>query len=186
MNASLALALLSLFLLLFSRLLDWKLERIDLPVFKNQLANDETLGIKDWFTSTSGNKIGEGRTLIVLRMATFSASARASLASMLTAACGLGLSWFIIATDNPVPPLYEIRVWSAAVTCILLLAAALALFAMLIRGILEPVPVHSADEKVLLLLRDWMRRHRHLRFLTPYVTLVFAANAVAVVVAVGI
>lgn len=186
MNAALAFAILSLVLQISGRLFDWKMATIDLPIFSHQLSDYEPLGIRKWFSSTEGNAIGEGRTRVVLRMAMLSASTRATLTSFLTCLVGLGATCLIVATARPAPFLVGARMGLALAFGVIVLAAMILLFVRLIHASLCPVPINAANATRRTRFLAFARRHVQLQYLTMYSSVIFIANAVTIITALGV
>lgn len=185
MNAALAFAILSVVLLLASRIFDWNMSKIDLPVFRQQVGDYKMLGIASWFTDMSGNEIGVGRTMTVLRMAMLSASARAALSSLLTGLVGLAFTIGIVASAKPTLSFASARLGCAVGFSVIVIAAMIVLFARMHRGKLEPVPITAKGTRFGKRVAAYLRRHRHLKYVTIYTTVIFMANLITVLEAVG-
>ncbi|MGX5716811.1 hypothetical protein [Arthrobacter sp. MAHUQ-56] len=187
MNAPQALAALSLFLLLASRVADIYMERIDLPLFRRQLLEYKPLKIAAWFGDEGGNKIGEGRIKIVLRMAVFSATVRTIIVSLVMGIFSLIWTLVIIFSAQPAPPLRDLRGILSAVFCVLAVIALVILFAEMVTAKLTPTPVAPQ--------RGWTMRQRISayfrrlstpKYLTPYLTLTWLIGVLGVFASLGI
>jgi hypothetical protein len=185
MNSAVAFATVSVVLQLVALLMDRKMEVVDLPLFRHQVSENVTLGIKKWFNATDGNKLGEGRTQIILRMAMLSASVRSTLTSLLMCLLGLGLACVIFAVAAPAPSWLAVRMCVALVVGVIVLIVMVMLFLRLVHAGILPIPVPDRDGTRQNKFREVLHRHCQPEYLTLYKSTIFVSNTATIILAFG-
>jgi hypothetical protein len=183
MSAGVAFALLSVAIQVLTLLADRAMGRLDLPMFRAQLAEEPMYEFPSFFSAPSNPQLADVRTRKVLRMALVASAGRAALTAQVAAAAALYFTREIV--DGSDPPYEQLRV-ALDIGAFIVVAVFFGWLLMQVAGgQLRPVPLAAPGAGVGERLGGYFHNLRQPRHLTLFATVTFLANLVAVGTAMG-
>ena len=183
MNAAVAFALVSLLLQVVSQYSDRRMEKIELSLFRHQVRQYEPLGVRKWFSDTSGNDLGEGRSKTVLRMAMLSASVRETLTSLLICLLGLVATIWIISTAEPTFSFFPVRIITALVFTLVIILVTFDIFIRISSIKIKAIPVDEDRSNYKKRFKDALMRLRKPEYMTIHKVLILVTNFIVILLA---
>jgi hypothetical protein len=185
------LGILALVQLIIAWASDRSLEKVDKPLFADQVLKYPALGIKDWFGATTPNSdLGPTRVAEVLRLARLASAARSAVTALAVSFISLVGAVILVAIAKPQPGLRDLRLGAAGIMAIIAGAAIFVLFSRIgAQGIALRARTHVQtlpDGTQKRLLPRYWARLRSPETLSRYLTIAFVGAVVAIVASVGL
>lgn len=190
MNAGIGLGALALIQLIIAWASDRSLEKVDKPLFRDQVLEYPPLGIKEWFGATQPNNLGATRVSEVLRLARLASAARSAITALAVSFISLVGTVILVAIAKPQPGLKNLRLAATIVMAVIVGIAIFILFTRIAsRGIAALAETHKEmrpdGQRKRALSRYWARV-RSPETLSRYLTIAFIGAVVAIAASVGI
>jgi hypothetical protein len=188
-NAGVLLAALGLLQVLIAWRSDHALERVDSPLFDEQVERYVGLGIADFFKEEGPNQLGRDREKEVLRIARMAASFRAALSALVVSGFVVGSTGIIILVADPKPSLKGLRLVATFGAAIVAFVFA---FLLLLRVSSRDLRVrvtseYKADGRALKPgLTRYFIRLKSKETLARYLTVATVASVIGIVAVVGV
>jgi hypothetical protein len=183
MSAGVAFALLSVAIQVLTLLADRAMGRLDVPMFRAQVAVEPMYGFPAFFSAPGNPELADMRIRKVLRMALVASAGRAALTAQVAALAALYFTREIVDGSNP--PYEQLRVTLDIGAFIVVMVFFAWLLMQVAGGQLRPVPPVAPGAGAKERVGGYLRNVRQPRHLTMFATVTFLANLVAVGTAIG-